>query len=75
MPIYQFICDDCDDEFEEIQKMSTIEESNHLLIKCPSCESLNTHREISPCGWELKGEGWFNPHAPKKRARGGCPKK
>ena len=63
MPIYEFYCEICDITEERIQKMDD--------DSVPICEFCNfpMDRHISICGWDLKGEGWFNPHNPKKPAR------
>lgn len=69
MPIYEYLCRDCKEVTEAIVKIDSTE-----VIKCSSCESLNTDKIISLCGWDLKGDGWYNPNMPLKRARGGSGK-
>ena len=66
MPIYDQRCDNelCNFEFEVMQRR---EQGNPL---CPTCGA-STTRLISPCGWSLDGEGWYNPHNPLRSHRGG----
>ena len=64
-PIYEYFCDECQVVTEVIVKMGSEEP-----VPCEVCKG-DTHKITSLCGWDLKGEGWFNPHMPKKRARGG----
>lgn len=69
MPIYDYECKDCHSLTEAIHKSS-----EEVVVECDKCGSENTHRILSPCGWELKGDGWYSPHQPMKRARGGARK-
>ena len=44
MPIYEFLCSECNTDFEKILRNSDLEG----LIKCPSCESgKNVKRKLS----------------------------
>lgn len=70
IPIYEYACCICGNIQEELHGMNEI-----LSVQCSSCIG-ETERIISPCGWSLEGEGWYNPHNPMKRSRGGVnPKK
>lgn len=55
MPIYEFICTNCDFEFEDIVRFNQIE-----YIKCPQCDG-QTKRKISRSSFHLKGSGWSKP--------------
>ena len=43
MPIYEYLCKDCGNRFEQIKPMSTADEK----ISCPKCASLEVRRLIS----------------------------
>jgi len=43
MPIYEYQCNDCGDEFE---KMIRFSEAEHAQA-CPACQSQNTRKKIS----------------------------
>jgi len=43
MPIYEYICEDCDQEFEKMVRFSEAEFSPF----CPVCGSQQTHKQIS----------------------------
>jgi putative FmdB family regulatory protein len=43
MPLYEYQCKDCGDEFE---KKVLFSEANHVQ-DCPTCKSLNTRKKIS----------------------------
>ena len=45
MPIYEYVCDDCGEEFEKLMLGSSREPS------CPQCESGNAHRVPSVFGF------------------------
>jgi len=55
MPTYEYKCTSCDYEWEETQ---TINEEPIEL--CPKCKEKSAKRQISNCGFILKGSGWFN---------------
>ncbi|HHU51664.1 MAG TPA: zinc ribbon domain-containing protein [Firmicutes bacterium] len=48
MPIYEFICRDCGQKFEELCRLGTEQ------IPCPACHSGETTRLISVCGFAVK---------------------
>jgi putative FmdB family regulatory protein len=58
MPIHEYKCDDCKEEYEELVALS--EKSNP---PCPACKSENTQRKISSCsssaGVSSCGSGGF----------------
>jgi putative FmdB family regulatory protein len=43
MPLYEYICSDCGNEFEKVVSFFN---SNEEVI-CPKCESKETHRQLS----------------------------
>jgi putative FmdB family regulatory protein len=53
MPIYEYICSNCRETTEIIQKFS-----DKPLTKCPHCSGKLT-RMISNCSFHLKGTGWY----------------
>ena len=54
MPIYEYRCQECSYELEQLQRMS--EDS---LRECPSCGKPGLKRLISAAGFRLKGGGWY----------------
>jgi putative FmdB family regulatory protein len=53
MPVYEYLCDACGKEFEEMQKFS-----DTPIDKCPRCGG-HSHRLISHSTFVLKGTGWY----------------
>ncbi len=54
MPIYEYRCDNCNHEFETIQKVS-----DAPLTKCPACAEDALRKKVSAAGFRLKGGGWY----------------
>lgn len=54
MPIYQYQCQACGHELEEMQKLG---EPPHK--KCPKCGQMSLNKTISAVGFQLKGSGWY----------------
>ena len=54
MPIYEYKCNLCKNEFEIIQKITDKPEAI-----CPKCDSDNVNRLISKNTFRLKGNGWY----------------
>ncbi|THB77544.1 MAG: zinc ribbon domain-containing protein [Desulfobulbaceae bacterium] len=50
MPIYEFKCNDCGNEFEELLKSSDISE-----IVCPECKSKGINKIMSSGSFKLGG--------------------
>jgi putative FmdB family regulatory protein len=68
MPTYEYVCTDCRNEWEEIQKISA-----EPLTDCPKCGKATAKRQISGGNFILKGGGWYadlyaSP-SPKKDAK------
>jgi len=54
MPIYEYLCNECNYEFEELQKF------NDPLVKiCPTCGENSVERKVSASAFHLKGGGWY----------------
>ena len=54
MPIYEYRCDACGHEFDELQKLA-----DAPLIDCPSCAKPTLIKKVSAAGFQLKGTGWY----------------
>ncbi len=55
MPIYEYACERCDEEFEVEQRIT-----DDPLKRCPSCRSPKVKRLISQTSFVLKGGGWYS---------------
>lgn len=53
MPIYEYVCDDCNYGFERIQAFS-----DDPIAVCPQCGG-SVRRVISSVGIIFKGSGWY----------------
>ena len=45
MPMYEFSCNECGNEFEELVSLNATQ-----YPPCPGCESENVEKKISVCG-------------------------
>lgn len=56
MPIYDYVCEVCNKEFEIIQKMN-----ENDLHRYPDCDIIEckVKKIISKNNFQLKGKGWF----------------
>lgn len=54
MPIYEFVCQECGDEFEVIQSFS-----DSSTPACPNCQGTQVQRRLSPPAIHFKGSGWY----------------
>jgi putative FmdB family regulatory protein len=54
MPIYEYGCQQCGCDFEEMQKFS-----DPPIESCPECGSLEAKRKVSVSAFHLKGGGWY----------------
>lgn len=61
MPIYEYHCNKCEANFEELQKISA-----EPVAICPKCGSDDTKRLISNTSFILKGTGWYATDNPPK---------
>ncbi|MDH5752947.1 MAG: zinc ribbon domain-containing protein [Deltaproteobacteria bacterium] len=56
MPIYEYLCSACGEEFEAMQKFS-----DSPLDTCEACgKKGRVARKISLSAFQLKGGGWYN---------------
>jgi putative FmdB family regulatory protein len=54
MPIYEFICLSCGNDFERLQSFS-----DTSTPSCPQCQSSQVQRRLSPPAIHFKGSGWY----------------
>ena len=54
MPLYEYQCEQCGEQFEKIQKFS-----DPPLETCPKCGGGPIHKLISAPAFHLKGTGWY----------------
>lgn len=54
MPLYEYQCQACGHEFEELQSFS-----DKAVTKCPKCGKNKVIKKISMTAFHLKGEGWY----------------
>ncbi len=52
MPIYEFECQDCNENFEKLVRIAGVSE-----VTCPSCGSARTKKKISTFASHLDGGG------------------
>lgn len=65
MPIYEYCCQDCNEEFETLV-------FGDEKPDCPSCSSGNVCRQMSVCGFLSKGSGGETVSKSAGSACGGC---
>ena len=53
MPIYEFHCNNCSNDFERLVRL------NAANPECPQCASPATERLLSAPAFRLKGSGWY----------------
>lgn len=54
MPIYEYVCEKCNHEFEREQRIT-----DEPVKTCPSCRSRKVKKLISRTSFVLKGGGWY----------------
>ena len=54
LPIYEYQCQSCGHEFEELQKFN-----DDPLVDCPVCQRTELRKLISQTSFVLKGGGWY----------------
>jgi putative FmdB family regulatory protein len=68
MPVYEYHCTSCDDQFELRQKFS-----DPPATACPACGG-SVEKLISAAAFSLKGGGWHNEgYGSKKEAPAAAP--
>ncbi|RJS94742.1 FmdB family zinc ribbon protein [Salinisphaera sp. Q1T1-3] len=54
MPIYEYVCQQCGENVEKLQKLS-----DAPLSDCPACGESALKRKMSAAGFRLSGGGWY----------------
>lgn len=54
MPIYEYVCTNCGEPLEKLQKLS-----DAPLTDCPACGQAALKRKVSAAGFRLAGGGWY----------------
>src|SRR5699024_6966701 len=54
VPIYEYVCRECGNELERLQKLS-----DAPLTDCPECGQSALKRKVSAAGFRLAGGGWY----------------
>lgn len=54
MPIYEYVCTQCGEPVEKLQKLS-----DAPLTDCPACGQPSLKRKVSAAGFRLSGGGWY----------------
>ena len=54
MPIYEYVCTDCEHELEVLRKIN-----DPPLVECPACHQNTLKKIISASAFHLKGTGWY----------------
>lgn len=54
MPIYEYVCTECEHAHEALQKLS-----DAPLLDCPACATASLKKKISAPGFRLSGSGWY----------------
>lgn len=54
MPIYEFVCSSCGNEFEKIMSFSSI-----VSPACPNCGAAEVERQMGRPAIHFKGSGWY----------------
>ncbi|MES1936635.1 FmdB family zinc ribbon protein [Salinisphaera hydrothermalis] len=54
MPIYEYVCTNCGEPLEKLQKLS-----DAPLTECPACGQATLKRKVSAAGFRLAGGGWY----------------
>ena len=80
MPIYGYVCRNCEHTLDVLQKIS-----DDPLVDCPECGEPQLKRQLSAPRFRLKGSGWYetdfkkdnqrNLHGEKDAAKKDTPKK
>jgi putative FmdB family regulatory protein len=65
MPIYEFTCQLCGNEFERLQSFS-----DTSTPTCPKCQAVQVERRLSPPAIHFKGSGWYVTDSKKSASNG-----
>jgi putative FmdB family regulatory protein len=55
MPIYEYLCEKCEHEFQREQRITA-----DPIKTCPKCKARRVKKLISRTSFVLKGGGWYN---------------
>ena len=64
MPIYEYVCKECDHTLDALQKIA-----DSPLVDCPACGKPGLKRLLSAPRFRLKGEGWYETDFKKENQR------
>lgn len=54
MPFYEYACESCGHELEELQKIN-----DDALVDCPECNKPKLRKLVSAAAFKLTGTGWY----------------
>ena len=54
MPIYGYVCQNCEHTLDALQKIA-----DDPLVDCPACGAAALKRQVSAPRFRLKGSGWY----------------
>ena len=54
MPIYEYVCQSCGDDFEKLTSYS-----DRSVPACPTCHGTAVERQLSTPAIHFKGSGWY----------------
>ncbi|MBC6413618.1 MAG: zinc ribbon domain-containing protein [Chromatiales bacterium] len=64
MPIYEYLCDACEERVEILQQIS-----EPPLRECPVCHKATLKKLVSAAGFRLAGQGWYETDFKTKNQR------
>ena len=64
MPIYGYVCRNCEHTLDVLQKIS-----DDPLVDCPECGEPQLRRQLSAPRFRLKGSGWYETDFKKDKQR------
>ena len=64
MPIYGYVCRNCEHTLDALQKIS-----DDPLVDCPECGEPQLKRQLSAPRFRLKGTGWYETDFKKDKQR------
>ena len=64
MPIYGYVCKNCEHMLDALQKTS-----DDPLVDCPECGEPQLRRQLSAPRFRLKGSGWYETDFKKDKQR------
>ena len=64
MPIYGYVCRNCEHTLDALQKIS-----DDPLVDCPQCGEPQLRRQLSAPRFRLKGTGWYETDFKKDKQR------